>query len=134
MSKGIVTGIDIGSSKITTLIVNVEDENTSVLGVSSYKSNGIKNGVIVNINDAVKSISESLSAAERMAGVEVKSAYISLGCRQISSTNNKGVVAISNDEISQEDINRVCESSVEFKITSASAHPEKIESTTSNPT
>ena len=116
MSKGIVTGIDIGSSKITTLIVNIDEENISVLGVASYKSSGIKKGVIVNIDDAVHSISESLEAAERMAGIRVSNAYVSLGCKHISSTNNKGVVAVSNDEISYDDISRVRESSVAVSI------------------
>ena len=116
MSKGIVTGIDIGSSKITTLIINVDEGNISVLGVSSYKSSGIKKGVIVNIDDAVHCISESLEAAERMAGIRVSNAYVSLGCRQISSTNNKGVIAVSNDEISYDDISRVRESSVAVSI------------------
>lgn len=116
MSKGIVTGIDIGSSKITTVIVNVDEHATTILGLASYKSNGIKKGVIVNIDEAVKSISDSLEAAERMAGIEVNSAYVTLGCKHISSTNNKGIVAISSEEISNEDIARVRESSVAVSI------------------
>ncbi len=108
--KGIITGIDVGSSKITTVIVNVDEENISVIGVSTHPSEGLKKGVIINIDAAIKAISESVEAAERMAGVRIQNAAISLGCKHISSTNNKGVVAISRDEISGEDVLRALES------------------------
>jgi cell division protein FtsA len=108
--KGIITGIDVGSSKITTVIVNVDEENISVIGVSTHPSEGLKKGVIINIDEAIKAISESVEAAERMAGVRIQNAVISLGCKHISSTNNKGVVAISRDEISGEDVLRALDS------------------------
>ncbi len=108
--KGIITGIDVGSSKITTVIVNVDEENISVIGVSTHESSGLKKGVIINIDEAIKAISESVEAAERMAGVRIQNAVISLGCKHISSTNNKGVVAISRDEISGEDVLRALDS------------------------
>ena len=61
--KGIITGIDVGSSKITTVIVNVDEENISVIGVSTHPSEGLKKGVIINIDEAIKAISESVEAA-----------------------------------------------------------------------
>ncbi len=116
MTKDTVTGIDVGSSKITTIIANKQNDQISVVGVATYKSRGIKKGVIVNIDDAISSVSECLEAAERMAGFNVSEAYISLGCKQISSTNNKGVVAISKDEIGQDDITRAIDSAKAISI------------------
>ncbi len=111
MAKKLLTVIDIGSSKICTVISNIEeDDKVSVIGVASYPSKGIKKGVVINIDDATDAIAECLEAAERMAGVTVSSAIISIGGKHIASTNNKGVVAVSKDEISPEDVARAIES------------------------
>ena len=72
MVRKIITAIDVGSSKIATVITSVEDgKNPTVIGVCSYPSKGIKKGVVVNIDDATSAILESVSAAERMAGVTI---------------------------------------------------------------
>jgi len=64
----IVTGIDIGTSKITTLIASANDDSTiRVIGVSTVASRGLRKGQIVNIEEATSVISQSLEAAERMA-------------------------------------------------------------------
>jgi len=95
MARKIITAIDIGSSKITTVITSVEDnQQPTVIGVCSYPSKGIKKGVVVNIDDATASISESVTAAERMAGVTVSDVYVSINGEQVTSLNNKGVVAV----------------------------------------
>lgn len=116
----IITAIDIGSEKITTLIANVQTELAdlskviNVIGVATSESGegrGIKKGQIVNLEEAVDSVIESVESAERMAGHNVTKAYVSLGGAHILSQNSHGVVAISNPEgeITQEDIARVIE-------------------------
>lgn len=111
MGKKLLTVIDIGSSKISTVISNIEEENkVSVIGVAVYPTKGIKKGVVINIDDATDAISESLEAAERMAGVTVSSAIISIGGKHITSVNNKGIIAVSKDEITSEDVARAIES------------------------
>ncbi len=111
MAKRIITAIDVGSSKVTTVIAALEDSETlpTVIGVYSHPSHGIKKGVIVNIDEATSSISESLTAAERMAGVTVSDVYVSINGQQVSSINNKGVVAVSGPEITMEDTYRAIE-------------------------
>lgn len=111
MANRIVTALDIGSTKICTVIASVEDgRNPSVIGVASYPSSGLKKGVIVNIDEAINSIASSLEAAERMAGLTVSSVYISINGKHITSINNKGVVAVAQDEINGEDVYRAIES------------------------
>lgn len=111
MANRIVTALDIGSTKICTVIASVEDgRNPSVIGVASYPSSGLKKGVIVNIDEAINSIASSLEAAERMAGLTVSSVYISINGKHITSINNKGVVAVAQDEINSEDVFRAIES------------------------
>lgn len=116
----IVAAIDIGSEKITTLIANIQTElsdlstTINVIGVSTSESGegrGIKKGQIVNLEEAVESVVESVESAERMAGYNISKAFVSLGGAHILSQNSHGVVAVSNPEgeISHEDIERVIE-------------------------
>lgn len=110
MARKTITAIDVGSSKITTVISSVEDNQTpSVIGVCSYPSKGIKKGVVVNIDDATNAISESVMAAERMAGVTVSDVFVSINGELVTSLNNKGVVAVASAEITVDDTYRAIE-------------------------
>jgi len=109
MTEGkIVVGVDIGTSKIITIITRV-DEFVNVMGVSEVKSSGIKKGQIVNIEEAVLAINSSIEAAERMAGVSVSRVIASVGGSNIESQNSRGVVAVAQPEgeINSTDVSRV---------------------------
>ncbi len=108
----IITGIDVGSTKVSTIIAAITDNRVSVIGVSGRTpSNGINRGYVVDIDDTVESISNSLERAERMAGVSVSSAFVTVNGSHIKTQNSHGVVAVShqNSEISTEDVFRVTE-------------------------
>src|SRR3989338_3792300 len=107
----IVVGVDIGSSKIATVIGQLWDESINILGVSEVLSRGIRKGQIVDIEVAASSINASLEAAERMAGYSIDQVFVSLSGAYILSQNSKGVVAISqpNGEIEESDVQRVLE-------------------------
>lgn len=110
MARKIITAIDVGSSKITTVITSIEEsQQPTVIGVCSHPSKGIKKGVVVNIDDATTAISESVTAAERMAGVTVSDVYVSINGEQVTSLNNKGVVAVAGSEITIDDTYRAIE-------------------------
>lgn len=114
MPKGkIVAGIDVGTEKICTIIASVSEETdrVHVVGVSSHESSGLRKSQIVDIEEAISAITESIEAAERMAGYSLQNAYVSIGGGHISSQNSKGVVAVSEPEgeIIPEDISRVIE-------------------------
>lgn len=104
----IVVGIDIGTSKVVSVIAKV-DESINILGVSEVKANGIRRGQIVDIEEAVSSINNSLESAERMAGYSASHVIASIGGGHIESMNSKGVVAVSTPEgeITQNDLVRV---------------------------
>jgi len=93
----IITGIDVGSSKISTLITSCvpEEEKINVIGVSTVGAKGIRKGQVVDIEEAVLAITQSVEAAERMAGTTVTNANISVGGTHISCLNSHGVVAVS---------------------------------------
>src|SRR3972149_1891857 len=113
MSKDkVVVGIDVGSSKVTTIITSVSSESSvNIIGVSSQASRGLRKGQVVDIDEAVASITASLEAAERMAGYSAGTAFVSVDGTHIESQNSKGVVAVSDPhgEISQDDVMRVIE-------------------------
>lgn len=121
MNEGkIVVAVDVGTSKIVTLIARV-DESVNILGVSEVKSAGIKKGQIVDIEEAVLAINNSLEAAERMAGYSASHVIASIGGSHIESVNSRGVVAVANPngEISQSDLSRVIEAAKAVSIPSS---------------
>src|SRR3989344_3812120 len=96
----IISGIELGSSKVATIISQIVTDNISlekslnIIGVSSVESRGIKKGQIVDIEETVETIISSVEAAERMAGYNLEEAYIGLGGAHVGSQNSHGVVAI----------------------------------------
>jgi cell division protein FtsA len=113
----IVAGIELGSSKVATLIAQVQTDPVSfestinIVGVASVESGGVKRGQIVDIEEAVEATISSVEAAERMAGYNLDSAYVALGGAHVTSQNSHGVVAVSDPdgEISPDDVDRVIE-------------------------
>lgn len=108
----LITSLDIGSSKVSTIIASVLEDRLSVIGVCSVPSTGIKKGVVVDIDAAVSAIAKSLEAAERMAGCSVSQVLACVGGSHIESQNSHGVVAVSpraNAEITAPDVARVTE-------------------------
>lgn len=118
----IITAIDVGTDKCVTLIASIEEPNNAlrVMGVSAVHSRGMKRSQIIDLEKVLETITESLDGAERMAGVEVKSAFISISGTHISSQNSKGVVAVAspNKEISSEDVERVIEAARAISLSS----------------
>ena len=115
--------IDIGSSKISTIIASPSEESEAinVIGVSTVLARGIKKSQVVDIEEAIAAITESIEAAERMAGLSVNQAYLSVGGSHIKSRNSIGVVAVSHPEgeITGEDVRRVIEAARAVSLSSA---------------
>ncbi|KKS94979.1 MAG: Cell division protein ftsA [Microgenomates group bacterium GW2011_GWC1_43_13] len=101
----IVAAIDIGSSKIATLVSQVAQDpvtgetSVNVVGAATSESRGIKKGQIVDIEEAVEATISSVEAAERMAGYNLESVFVALGGAHIHSQNSHGVVAVSREFI-----------------------------------
>ena len=109
--KDLIVGVDVGSSYVRTVIAQIipQEENPRVIGVGSAPSFGVRRGIIVDLEEITKSISESISLAERNAGVEVKFAIVGIGGNHISSQCSKGVVAVgrADGQVVLDDITRV---------------------------
>ncbi len=110
MDEPIVVGIDIGTTKVCTLVARVEGERSlRVLGVGIEPSQGIRKGTIVDLSSATQAISRSIDKAQRPLGLEITSALVSLAGSNIESNNSKGVVGISGRVIEMADVNRALE-------------------------
>ena len=118
-----IVGLDIGTSTIRVAIgeIDAETGNLQIAGTASRKSAGLRNGVIVNIEDAKNAIKEAIDAAEQNAGTSVESVITAIGGSQIESMNSKGTVPVSSNgkstkEISRTDVERVIECATAVKV------------------
>jgi len=108
----VVVGIDIASSKFSTVIATIPSEGApNIIGVSTIPARGIRKSQVVDIEETVGAISECLEGAERMAGYSVGKAFVTVGGTHIQYQNSKGVVAVSepHGEITSDDVRRVIE-------------------------
>jgi len=108
----IVVGLDIGSGKVCTVIGELGvGEEIEIIGVGTFTSLGIRKGIIIDLEQAIQSVKESIESAERMAGTRINSAFVSIAGSHITSVNSKGVIAISGEspEITENDIEKVIE-------------------------
>ncbi len=115
--KQIISGIDIGTTKIAVVIAEwvKAEKQINILGVGEAPSQGLKKGIVVNMNQTVESLTNALSTAERQADVEVDSAFVGITGDHIRGINYSGVITVSKgsnrqpvgQEITQEDVQRV---------------------------
>ncbi|MEK7126797.1 MAG: cell division protein FtsA, partial [Patescibacteria group bacterium] len=108
-----VASIDIGSSKIRT-VVGIQEEGTTVpniIGVGIAPSTGLRKGAVIDVEETINSITGSLEDAERMAGEPINHVFLGIGGNHIDSINSKGVIAVSQaeNEITEDDVDRVLE-------------------------
>src|SRR5690606_2356545 len=106
-----IVGLDVGSTKITTLIAAVRDGRLEPIGVGIADSKGLKKGAVVNLAAAADSIKKSVGEAEAMARHEVETVYVGLAGPHIKSFNSRGVTPIPTRarEINSDDVRRVIE-------------------------
>ena len=102
----IVVGIDVGTTKICTLVGRIEEQSIYILGSGVEPSEGIKKGVIVDLAAASQAITRSVHKAEQTSGVEITGAMVSLAGAHVSSINSRGVTAVSGETIDEVDIAR----------------------------
>ena len=119
MKKSKITAIDVGTTKVCTIMGDVDDAGgLRILGVGIAPSQGLHKGLVVDVNEAKESIHEAVRRAERITGYRLESAYVGITGRHISSINNRGAVAITrNDQmVRTEDLRRVLEVARSVKV------------------
>ncbi len=106
-----LVALDIGSSKIRTLVGVAEDKRNiiNIIGVGISPSNGVRKGMVTDIDEAISNITASLEDAERMSGEPIHRAFVGFSGPHVETYNSKGVIAINaaNSEITEDDVDRV---------------------------
>jgi len=106
--RNIITGLDIGTSKVIALIGEVDESGAiQVIGIGKHPSRGLKRGVVVDIEATVNSIQRAVQEAELMAACEVRTVYAGIAGSHVRSLNSHGIVAIREQEVSSADVERV---------------------------
>jgi len=109
-NKDLIVGLDIGTSKIVTLVADVTPEGgINIVGMGSAPSRGLKKGVVVNIETTVSAIQRALEEAELMANCKITQVYAGVSGSHIRSLNSHGMVPIRDREVTHADIERVIE-------------------------
>jgi len=106
----IVVGIDVGTTKVCTLVGRVEDNKSiRIMGVGIEPSEGIKKGIIVDLAAASQAITRSVKKAESTSGLEITSALVSIAGAHVSSVNSRGAAAVNGNVIEQYDVEHAME-------------------------
>jgi len=106
--KQMIVGLDIGTSKIVAIVAEISiDDEVEIIGIGSHPSEGLKKGVVINIETTVDSIKAAVQEAESMAGVQIKSVFAGIAGSHVKSLNSHGIVAIKDREVGAGDVERV---------------------------
>lgn len=107
--KNIVVGLDLGTSNVVAIVAQVTSpDSLDIIGIGESESLGMRKGIIVDIERTSKAIESAIEKAERMSGCTIDSVFAGITGPHINSTNNRGVIAVSNEtsEITLDDVQR----------------------------
>ena len=94
-------------SKVCAVVGEMTDRGVEIVGIGSHPSQGLRKGVVVNIDSTVNSIKKAVEEAELMAGCEIHTVFTGLSGNHIKGFNSHGIVAVKNREVCQRDLDRV---------------------------
>ncbi len=108
MPQDLIVGLDIGTTKICAVVGEVRDRQVEIIGLGTAPTaGGLRKGVVVNIENTVRSIRKAVEEAETMAGCEIRTVFAGVGGGQTKGFNSHGIIAIKDREVSQADVERV---------------------------
>ena len=106
-NNNIFVGLDIGTTKVCAIVAEAKNDSLEIIGVGTSGSAGLKNGVVVNIENTVESITKAVEDAELMAGYQIQEAVVGIAGSHIRGFSSRGIVAVKSREVTQQDIDRV---------------------------
>jgi cell division protein FtsA len=107
--RELIVGLDIGTTKICTLVAELHEDGIDVIGIGRHPSRGLRKGVVVDIESTIQSIKKAVEEAEIMAGADIQSVYVGIAGGHIKGFNSTGIVKIRDREVVEEDVKRVIE-------------------------
>jgi cell division protein FtsA len=107
----VIVGLDLGTTKTCVIVGEITDQGVDIIGIGSYPSEGLRKGVVVNIDSTVEAIKKAIDEAEHMSGCEISSVYAGIAGGHIKGQNSLGIVAVKGREVDEEDVQRAIEAS-----------------------
>ncbi|BDY06674.1 cell division protein FtsA [Ferrimonas sp. YFM] len=115
--RNLIVGLDIGTSKVVAIIGEVlPDGAISIAGLGSQPSRGMDKGGVNDLDSVSRSIKNAIGQAEMMADCQVDSVFLSISGRHVDSQNEKGMVSIDDDEVTQDDVDHAIHTARSVKI------------------
>ncbi|HEX9263172.1 MAG TPA: cell division protein FtsA [Candidatus Binatia bacterium] len=105
--NSIVVGLDVGTSKVCVVVGEMTERGVEIIGVGSHPSQGLRKGVVINIEATVNSLKKAVEEASLMAGCEIHTVFASISGGHIKGFNSHGIVAVKNKEVMPRDLERV---------------------------
>ncbi|MDO5536671.1 MAG: cell division protein FtsA [Desulfovibrionaceae bacterium] len=106
----LIVGLDIGTTKVCAVVAEVsQDRQLKIIGIGDSESKGLRKGMVVNIEDTVRSIRQAVDAAGQMAGCNIASVFVGIAGGHIMGINSHGVIAVQSKEVTASDVARVLE-------------------------
>ena len=107
--EDVIVGLDIGTTKTCVVVAELRETGIEIMGVGTHPSEGLRKGVVVNIESTVESITGAVEEAERSAGCEISSVYVGIAGAHIHGQNSLGIVPVKGREVRKEDVERAIE-------------------------
>jgi cell division protein FtsA len=98
MAGEIIVGLDIGTTKVCAVVGELRHDGIEIIGIGSHPSEGLRKGVVVNIEKTVNSIKEAIEEAETMAGCEISSVYAGIAGGHIKASTATGDCAQGKED------------------------------------
>lgn len=117
--SNLIVALDIGTSKVACIVAEPgADSELEIVGLGTAQSNGMKKGIVVNIEAMTDSIRRAVEEAELMAGCRIQSVYCGISGAHVQSHNSPGIVAVRNREVTEADIERVVDAACAVRLPS----------------
>lgn len=110
-NSNLVVGLDIGTTKVCAIVAEINNpDDINIIGVGIYPSNGLKKGVVVNIDRTIESIRNAVSEAEDNTGCEIRNVYVGVAGGHVQGMSGHGMITIKNREVTKPDVDKAIES------------------------
>lgn len=104
MQGNVIVGLDIGTTKTCAIVGEITDTGIDIIGIGSHPSDGLRKGVVVNIDSTVEAVKKAVEEAERMSGCEIGSVFTGIAGGHIKAQNSLGIVAVKGREVGNDDL------------------------------
>ncbi len=104
-----IVGLDIGTTKICAIVGKLTGEELEIIGIGTHPSEGLRKGVVVNIDHTVESIKKAVHEAELMSGTDIRTVVTGIAGAHIKGFNSHGIIGVKDHEVTAKDVEKVME-------------------------